>query len=483
MYPEPRMKNSQKIAFIVVFLLPFAGLVLNWAKWASGCFHALDLGIYQQAILDLAFTPSWNPLNTVRGIPIFADHFDPILLLAAGFQRIAGPDPWVPLVFEFLFYYTGGILVLGFTRKKPFPLRLILVALWFFCTGMAVAFRFPVHPTTWSAVPLLFLAHSFRERKSWWSLFWMNLLCLFKEFFPLCFLFYGVYLAGSRRFRESLPVLINGALWVLLDFVVRPRLMPDFYGHGNGLLKAFLDHPFADLLAAGSNFDWKGTFTALFPFLILIPVLVRAEKDKSWWVDLLAFTAPVFGIQFLYGNASYQYGAPVAAVFLSIAVFSDSSWFPSADRLNRWTKRALWILVIWLAGDFLVRAGTFFVPRENRCRFDRAKAGEFTRLGMQLDSLPGESRILASGGLVPVLVAPDRRIYQYGIWSKIQEEYEVIAIGRNNTSDLFPFGPEHFEKVIETCRPFASEILVDSRNAFVARGTFKEDCLHQRHDF
>jgi hypothetical protein len=164
-------------------------------------------------------------------------------------------------------------------------------------------------------------------------------------------------------------------------------------------------------------------------------------------------------------------------------VFSEFGWFLDSGRLAVWTRRFLVFSLVWLAGDFFLHSVTIFVPRENRCRFDRAKFEEFLRMGGFVDAQDKGYRILASGGLVPILVAPDRRIYQYGIWSQVQDEYEVLAIGRNNTSDLFPFGPEHFEKVIAACRPFASEILLDSRNGFVARGRFDEGCLHQRHSF
>ncbi len=477
------MKNRLKFGFSLVFGLPFLGLVLNLAKWGSGCFHALDLGIYQQAILDLAFTSSWNPLNTVRGIPIFADHFDPIILLAAALQRVIGPHAWFPIVFEFLVYYLGGVIAFLLMKDRVLGVRLALTSLWFFCTGMAVAFRYPVHPTTWSALPILMLAHSLKSRKQGSVFFWLNFLCLFKEYFPICFASYAVYLLMTRRFRVAALGFVNGGLWLWVDFVLRPRLFSDFHGHGNDLLRELLEHPFSKIASSFLAFDWKGSVASLLPFLVLLPYVARHEKDREWWLALGAYMLPVFGIQFLFGNIGFQYGAPVSAFFLSLVLLGDFNWKSSVQLLVLWSRRILLFSVVWLTGDFVNKTLEFFSPKVNHCRYQGTKMYEVLEVGKIVSAVHSESAILASGGLVPVVIGPNRKVYQYGIWSKIQESYDFLVLGRNNTSDLYPFGAEYYEKVIASCRPLASEVLMDTKNVFLARGRFTEECLHQRHPF
>ena len=477
------MNKRQKLSLITLFILPIFGFLLNWIKLGSGCLHALDFGIYQQAIMDLAFTSSWNPLNSVRGIPIFADHFDPILFLAALIQKFLGSYPWVPLIVEFGFYYSGGIVAFLLTRQKPFAMRLMLTALWFFCSGMAVAFRYPIHPTTWSALPLLLLANELKANRFVRILLLLNILCLFKEYYPICFVSFGVYLLLRIRLKHSLIVLANGCLWIWVDFVLRPRLLPDFHGHGNALLSELLVHPGTMLLNSFLKYDWLGSVIALFPLLLALPLYWRHEKNKEWWWSFTAFMTPVFGIQFLFGNIGFQYGAPISAFFLSILIVSRSEWCFSKDLLTIWVRRIMLVSAIWLTGDYLLSVGNVFIPKENHCRFSVEKWNEFGNMAIRIKDEPKESRILATGGLVPVLMMPDRQIYQYGIWSKIQESYDLIAIGRNNTSDLYPFGADYFEKVILFCKPMAKEVLLDTPNLFLARGNFTEDCLHQRHSF
>ncbi|MBU6154714.1 MAG: hypothetical protein KGP28_10470 [Bdellovibrionales bacterium] len=468
---------------IAVFGLPFLGLLLNWIKWGSGCLHALDFGIYQQAILDLAFTSSWNPMNTVRGIPIFADHFDPILIFAAWVQKLLGPAPWGPLLIEFGFYYLGGITAFILTQGSPFGFRLMTTALWFFCTGMAVAFRYPVHPTTWAALPLLLLARAIKMDRFFMILIWLNVLCLFKEYYPICFISYGIYLLFRFRQKKAFLVIINGGLWIWVDFILRPRLLPEFHGHGNELLHELLAHPGAKLISSFFSFEWKASALALAPFFLVFPSLWRSEKNKEWWWALAAFMVPVFGIQFLFGNVRFQYGAPISAFFLSILTLSDSTWYESLDRITVWPKRFLAIILLWLAGDYVNCLIESLTPKKDRCRFDAGKWTEFERMANIVKSDPMDSRILASGGVVPVVMATGRKIYQFGIWSKVQEKYELIAIGRNGASDLYPYGAEFFEKVISSCRPLAEEVIIDSKYVFFARGKFTEECLHQRHSF
>jgi|GEM_PF-4767894 len=473
------MTFKQKAVLSVVMFIPFFTLIYNWFALRSGCFHALDLGIYQQAILDLAFSPSWNPENTLRGIHIFADHFDPITLLAAAFQRIVGPYPWVPLIVEFLFYWFGGWVILLLFKRERFEWLILVLMLWFFNEGIAVATRYPVHPTTWSALLTLLVVGAFKKEKFTWAILSLNALCLFKEYFPFCFLMYAVFNLGRKKWRNGIIALLNAIIWLVFDFYLRSKIFPDVYNYGGWLVSGVLADPLGGLWKAFVQFEWKGVFLSTFPVLILYPLIFKNELKRSWLLMSFLFILPILGIQFLYGSMRHQHAAPVFGVFVGVVVWANSNWMVKPDKLTRWIKCAAFIMMIYAGGDLITKSMTIFIPKENHCRYDRTKVSEFQAARNYIGALPKNIKIIASGGLVPVIIAPNQHLYQYGMFSKRQDAYDVLVFGRHGTSDQYAFSAERFEEVIERCRPFATDIVMDTYNVFVAKGKFTENCLQQ----
>ncbi len=125
----------------------------------SGCIHASDFAIYQQAIFDIASGLSFNPYLSIRDLHIFNDHFDPVLILASPFAWIFNYSPVGLLIFEMLWFC--GLLSFAWiksTHMRP-SARLSLVLCILFAKGLLSGLTFPIHPSTWAMLPSFLVAY------------------------------------------------------------------------------------------------------------------------------------------------------------------------------------------------------------------------------------------------------------------------------------------------------------------------------------
>ena len=162
-----RIKTSRKnIALISLLIIGLLGILSALIlKLNSNCFHATDFGIYQEAIYKIAQLGDFNPYLYTRKVNIFNDHFDPIILLAAGFIKIFGQKGSNLIIFEYLFFL--GIFAYIFSIKN---LRLEQKLYFSFCIlftkGLLSGLNFPIHPTTWSMFPCFLLPFLIKRNRT-----------------------------------------------------------------------------------------------------------------------------------------------------------------------------------------------------------------------------------------------------------------------------------------------------------------------------
>lgn len=465
------MKGSAKsFAFLGLFLLTGCTLAFNLIRIGLGQ-QTLDAAIYQQAILDLAFTSSWNPYNTVRGEWVFLDHFDPILILVAFVQCVIGAGAWVPYAVEYGFYLLGGGFVLWATRSAPFSWRLFGLMAWFSSEGLLGALHYPLHPTTWAMLPLLVLVWALRMELYGLAVVLANVLCAYKEYFPFCsLLLAGGLFLGSHR-RAGLTLLLTSILWIGFDFWGRELWIGKIYRHGSGLFSGLDQGWFRFGVGVLRRFDWKGVGFNLFPVVLGGVMVWRQESRPKWiWLSLL-YIVPVLAIQVLAGTMGLQYGAPIFAVLLGVLLFSDPAWFLVRQGTGKWVRVFLWITVVYSTADSVLRTRPMLAMlRQNEKReiLDQARA--------LVQSEPSGSKILASVGLVPVFLKPDQKIYTLGGYAQPQREYRVLALGRCQEIYSWPHGCEALARIEEKCRPFVEELLMENHYLYLARGRFPFEC-------
>jgi len=75
------------LGILILLALP---LGLNLLKFENLCLNGYDIGIYHQAIVEMKIPGNMNPFLSVRGIPAFNDHFNPVLVPLSAVVKVFG---------------------------------------------------------------------------------------------------------------------------------------------------------------------------------------------------------------------------------------------------------------------------------------------------------------------------------------------------------------------------------------------------------
>lgn len=466
------MIHRQKLILTGLFIIPWFTLIFNVLRLKLG-YQTLDNAIYQQAILDLAFTPSWNPYNTIRSIPIFADHFDPIILLAAGIQRWVGTINWIPFLIEFLFFYFGGFFILWVTRSQSFYWRLFTLSFWLFSDGLLGPIRYALHPTTWSVLPILILAWALRQERYGLALVITNILCLFKEYFPFTMLTLGLFLCFKRKRQYGLSMVFSALIWCLFDFVLRKKLFGVDQDYGSGLFVGLKEHPIQFIFQKFMHFQWQDVLLAMFPTFLTVWIALTHESKRDWMIMMLVFVLPIVAIQFLFGTLGFHYGAPVYAVMLSIIVFSEGRWFNQFSLVAKPIQVFLWFTLIYAGADSLLRTrdlGSMVKEQD--------KIAAIQKVRDVLATEPPESKIISTMGLIGAVIQPNQLIYSFSGYSQPEAEYDVILIGDCHRFYLWPMSCESNARIKSKCSPYAKQVWIDDSLLYFAKGKFPQSCIN-----
>ncbi len=240
--------------------------------WASACAYAAalslasigrherfetggyDLGIFDQGVWLLG--QGFRPFSTIRGRDLFADHFQPALVLLAPLGAL-GVTPTALLILQsvLLAAVAPPLYALARRRGAAPPLALAVALLWLASPLTQWANLFDFHPETAVPVLLALAALQLDRGRNGRFVGLAVAASLFKEDVSLVFLGWGVLLALQGRRRLGLALAAGATLW----FVLATQMMiPAFGGNldyysarfggdrGSSLgavFRSFLDHP------------------------------------------------------------------------------------------------------------------------------------------------------------------------------------------------------------------------------------------------
>jgi uncharacterized membrane protein len=160
---------------------------------------AYDLGIYDQAVWLIS--RFHNPYITVRGLPLLADHFDPILYLLAPLYWI-WDSPKMLLVAQTLALAIGALPVYLIAQRKSdsAPGALMFAIAYLLYPALEWTNTFDFHPEIF-ATPFLLGAFYFLDCKRWRPyILLLALTTLTKETAGLSIIMLGLYaLTRNRR--------------------------------------------------------------------------------------------------------------------------------------------------------------------------------------------------------------------------------------------------------------------------------------------
>ncbi|MBZ4421932.1 DUF2079 domain-containing protein [Myxococcus sp. RHSTA-1-4] len=472
---EPGPSRARRLAGALGLATPFllwAVLVVLpvWLQAAHLCFAYYDLGIYTHALARLSLEDP-NPWLSARQVHIFNDHFDPVLWLARPLVSVLSPM-WAALVAEALLVLlaTAPLLWLHLRGTLDRASTALLCALLLLSPSAVGAVMYPVHPTTWSMLPLVLLGVAFFLRKNVLLLASLLLLFACKEEFPFAGLMLAValWLRGDRRL--ALGVVALSVAWLGFVYGVRPRWMGPSVDYSARLTQG-LDEGLIRYVAvrlAPRHISRVGTFALLF-----VPLAIWAwrERLRPQWTWLLVLL-PMLGIRFLGMAWRHQYGAPLVAV----AVVALLPLF-LARRPPAWVLVTTSLLLVSTNESNLrplVRTLASPAAHPPRCPGDAGRLASVRR-ALDVLSTHREGKVLLGSNLVTPLVSRDEVYSVGGPQPRGEWVYDWVLVEKPPMGDTYPVSVEELQAHLARWRAQeGAEILIDDSHVFLARGRFTE---------
>ena len=462
-------RNTFPLVAIIFIGLP---LFANLRGLEHNCFNITDFGILQEAIYKMPF--ELNPWLTVRGMRAWSDHFDPITWAAAPGSILANFNPQFLIFWEWLFWGLGALFI-AITPTPSQKQKMWGLLAWIFSRPLLEALLYPIHPNTWAMLPLLILAHAIITSR-WRRLYGLALLLpLYREIYPFCFATLALALLLDKKTRpQGLRLLIISTVWLLIIFILRPLIAGPVQNYGGILLGHLLGHPLQGLLYV---LDIQQPMAMLKLFIpLLIPLLLTQKlslRPGQPFFLASAFLAPYFAAHFLAGQFMHHYGVPFAC--FGIALLAFNQWTPIKGlRLG-----VLFGLVIFpfASGPFTKFFEMAFFHHTKRCELTCDHSRATDEVLRTLMNVNGKTKILASGGIIPQLIRPDRQVFHLYSWIPTEESYDVMVFERHQTGAHHPLVAEEIETLFQQCSPYASSVPIDNTYYFVMFGSFPKSCM------
>ena len=449
---------------IFLFLSLFSPLIYNIISLANTCIYAIDFPIYQQAIYDSYTLKNPNPFLTIRNIHILQDHFDPVFLLAGPWAALFNHSPHSLLVFEWGFIIATLGALIYFSPKVSIGLLWSFLLLW--NRGILHALGYPIHPTTWSILPITLMLIGIKEKRI--CLFWGSTLSLlfFKEVFPLATLGLSLALILKKDYHKGIPLLLISLIFSLFNFQWRYHLL-----EGQNLnYTALAITPWIDNFPSQlSLLPLTEIFKQILPGIV---ALILTTSKKTWVKEdlfIIAFWLPLFLIHFIALKFGYHYGILTSWPLVLLLWNKDCLL----------DKRAIIALVI---ACFYTGFGTHKRNYQvllkdtihQSCQITPSKRKSLKKIQTLTAQIPLNKTLLTTVGTAPLIMRPNAKIYIINGFSEILKQYDFLLIGRNSR----PLNKEIIKKLWTNClKQNSDNILFKDDYHLLVEGSLDYNCL------
>ena len=298
------------LGFTAVYLV----LVLfNHRNFAT---NAFDLGIFDQVVWKLSHFET--PYSSLKGMVIWGDHFDLILLIFAPLYWLWS-DVRILLILQVLLVVSSVFPLYRIAKEK---LRdelssLLLCFCYLSFIGIQLALDFDFHTATIVVAPLAWLLYSlhFKRWKLFWLCFALSLFC--REDSALIIFMLGLYLLlVKRQWKVGGLVSLLSFLWLFLVlFKIKP-IWADYTGVGYVDLGRLVQNPVNILKSFWDDPAKRKTFVVLLSSWAFLPL-----GSLLFW--FLAF--PMFFLRFVFLDyprwiLQFHYNANVAPILALAAI-------------------------------------------------------------------------------------------------------------------------------------------------------------------
>jgi uncharacterized membrane protein len=366
-----------------------------------------DLGIFSQAVWLMSH--GHKPFSTIRGRDLFADHFQPALVLLAPLGRL--PLPSALLVLQAVLLAAPAPFLYRLARRHGArqELAFAVALLWLASPVTQWPNLFDYHPET--AFPLLLVLGALlleREQVGWF-LATVLLAMSLKEDIPLVYTVWGLVLFFSGRRRLGALLAAAATAWFVLAIEVAIPAVGGsltFYSHrfaGNrgssvgDVLVWVVEHPIAEFDTAANGYNAR----------ILFALAVCSGGLAFLAPRFLALAIPPLAANIL-SAYTYQHDLHFQYQLAPAAVFAVASAYGAGVLSLRWQPligRAA--AAVLIGGAVLVTSFASPALRELRRHAPSTEAAKQAALAL----VPSKAPVAASPDLVPHL-ALRRDIYQ-----------------------------------------------------------------------
>ncbi len=217
--------NYKKILFTVVTLYIIIFSTLTVLKHMSFNSTAYDLAIYDQAVWS--YSRGKIMLNSVAQTQLLGDHVEPILFLITPLYWVY-PSPLILVVIQTIIIAIGAIPLYFLTKNvlKNELIALIIPFAYLIHPSTQYMNLFDFHPETLAVSFILFSLYFLEIRKYSLSFMFLALAGLCKEYVPLLFVTFGVYILFVHKKKIlSIISIITGIVWTYANFGI---IIPHF---------------------------------------------------------------------------------------------------------------------------------------------------------------------------------------------------------------------------------------------------------------
>jgi hypothetical protein len=469
-------KSQLKYLISVLFLfLTFLFLFLSNLKGIqNNCFHATDFGIYQQAIYDWSWS-DLNPYLTLRGVRIFFDHFDPIIVLPALLMKIGGYNPGHLIFFEMGFIF---VIFVYFSKlySKNIERILFCSSIVIFCKFLLEGLIFPIHPTTWSFVPLVLLVHAILDKKYRRVFYLSCVLLLFKEVFIYQIFITSIFFFISKKHRLGILSCLVGFLYYYFVFILRSEVarVEGYVGYEVAMVQGLISNPWVQLQNIFVGFNYSSFFKGFYPFVL--PLILWGRRGKfelSLWVILTILSG--YGIiHYITGQFFFHKQVPVGAIL--VGLITHNNFLEIFEKQKRSIKIILLTLFVTSClGTYTKAFQWIFFNKNVKCISSTEKDLEQSKLLTQIQKNDPNSTILATGGVIPTILTPNSKIYQIGFFGSHLENYDFLILQRAGSGETVPLSSTRVEEIINICH--SEKIDFFGKYYVLYHGPIGADCL------
>lgn len=325
------------------------------------------------------------------------------------------------------------------------------------------------------------------------------------------------------NFKLGVGLFILAILMIVFIFYIRPKWWGPTEKYGDGIVSKILNSPVSALIGGASKFNW-GSFSIYYPFIIPLGFLffylakrsfrqlsgtaakesigmhigsvrlasnVRSRflqiflqvSNETPLLPVIFLLSPLILIRFITGQFAFHYSAPVMGALLSVIALSELPLiFTSSTGRRKW-----WLVIVTTL--FMVSSLSIFTKcyklvckeEAQKCVISTTKRQATTQVLelVKKENITDRNKtILSTGGIIPQLISPGRKIYHLGGVGSTLNEYDYLLIEKNNSGDIWPLNNADIEQILKHEKKCREKVIINNSYYYFAAGKFSKHCWH-----